>query len=506
MNRLLEVLVVFADDERIAVEFVVSAGSRFGTEVPEVLRRLGARTVTWDSAVATDYDLILSASDHDDLHELSGPLVLFPHGAGFQKYSPHSSGDVRERAGLTSGSLWHDGRPVPALLVVAHDNQSDLVPGFSDRILVAGDPVMDNLLRLSRKRSELRKQYGIGPQQSLVTLTSTWGATSLLGRWPKLPAQLLAELPYDEFRVAAVLHPNIWAAHSSWQIRQWLRTAVASGLILVPPTGPWQGALAAAGCVIGDHGSLSAYASGLSIPLILGSFGEEEVPRNTAMWQLGTSAPRLDGYASLADQIRAAAARPEPDLLHSLATEVFSRWGESLSILQRELFRLLQLAPIHRPRALAAQPLDVDPVAPAAFHVEISGDRILRIERFPADIGVFGRPRGARFLIAYDDADEIMLQSAAAIVARTPADRNWAATTLGRFPGCRLVAEPTDTDSAVLTVRERSESAEYTAHLQGIELLPAVSVWFYCQSRGLGGARTATLFANEPGVVEFSRR
>ncbi|TDD57670.1 hypothetical protein E1263_22510 [Kribbella antibiotica] len=506
LNRLLEVLVVFADDDRIAVEFVVSAGSRFGAEVPGVLQRIGARIVTWDTAVATDYDLILSASDHEDLHELGGPLVLLPHGAGFQKYSPHNEADVRERAGLRSGALWRDRKRVPELLVVAHDNQKSLVPGFADRVLVAGDPVMDNLIQLSSRRAELREQLGIGPSQSLVTLTSTWGPASLLGRWPKLPAQLLAELPYDEYRVAAVLHPNIWAAHSSWQIHQWLRTAVASGLILVPPTGPWQSVLAAASCVVGDHGSLSAYSSGLATPLVLGAFGEEEVPRGTAMWRLGGSVPRLDGYESLADQIRSTMGKPEQQLLKSLAEDVFARQGQALSILQRELFRVLELSPVHRPQALEAQALGADPVDTAAFHVEISDGPVLRVERFPADLAVFGRPRGVRHLVAYDDADVVLLQSATAIVARIPPEPSWAAATLDRFPGCKVVVEPTAPNAALLTVRESPEHTAYVAQFQGIELLATASVWLYCRVRGSETGRTAVLFANESGFVDFTLR
>lgn len=34
--------------------------------------------------------------------------------------------------------------------------------------------------------------------------------------------RLLAELPYDQFRIALVLHPNVWSSHSRRQIEAWL--------------------------------------------------------------------------------------------------------------------------------------------------------------------------------------------------------------------------------------------------------------------------------------------
>ncbi|MDX2970562.1 hypothetical protein [Kribbella solani] len=501
LNRLLEVLVVFGDDPRVGVEFVVSSGSRFGAEVPAVLRRLGARIVDWDDAVATTYDLILSASEHDDLHELQGPLVLLPHGAGFQKHSPHNVAGTRERAGLTTRALWHDDRRVPSLVVVSHRNQRRLLPEFADRILVAGDPAMDALIQLAGHREELRRQFGLQPGQRLVTVTSTWGPRSLLGRWPTLPPQLLAELPLDEFRVAAVLHPNVWAEHGGWQIRNWLRTALASGLILVPPTGPWQSALAAAECVIGDHGSLSAYATGLGTPLILGAFGAEEVPRDTAMWQLGRTAPRLDGHLSLADQIRAALS--SVDINRGLAAEVFEREGQSLDILQREFFEMLGLAPVHRPRAAVPEVWDARPPNIRAFQVEVADDgSALRVERFPAELDEFARPGAARRLVAYGNAEEAILQRAAAIVAPDATDGSWASATLDRYPGCRLVVAPKNPTSAALTARHGRTA--YSMTYRGIDGVVAAAIWLYLRAEGFERTEVTATVGDAAGSVEVT--
>lgn len=488
LNRVLDVLAIFADDVRIQVVFVVNPGSRFGGDVPAVLERLGARTVEWREAIATEYDLVISASDHDDLHQLRGPLVLLPHGAGFQKYSPYGGG---ERAGLTSTALWHEGRPVPDTLVVSHENQRALVPDdLTDRVFVGGDPSLDALTALVGRRGELRRQLGIGQNQILVTLTSTWGPRSLLGRWPTLPAQLLAELPWDEFRVAAVLHPNVWASHSAWQIRHWMRTALACGLILLPPTGPWQLGLAAADCVVGDHGSLSAYATGLGVPLLLGAFGAEEVPPGSPMGRLGEIVRRLDGQQSLAEQVRQELSASDRDVLRGLADQVFAQTGSSLVLLQRRLYELLDLQPEHQPRPRTIDSWRVEPRDVNAFHVELNQDRdTLAIERFPAALREFARPRGARHLIAFDDAEETLLQNAAAIITQDAvpntepqpdaARRDDALDLLDRFPGCRVVVAVPQTGAMVLTSRDgRSRSARY---LTATDLgpVPVAAAWLH---------------------------
>ncbi|GAA1706570.1 hypothetical protein GCM10009745_63030 [Kribbella yunnanensis] len=493
LNRALDVLAVFADDLRVQVSFVVSRGSRFGAEVPRVLEELGARVIDWQQAVDERFDLVISASDHADLHELRGPLALFSHGAGFMKYSPHNDPTADERAGLTGAALWHEGHGVPHLLGLSHENQRELLGELADRAHVIGDPTLDSMMLLAERRDILRGQLGLSPTQRLVTLTSTWGPRSLLARRPTLPAQLLAELPWDEYRVAAVLHPNIWAAHGPWQIRHWLRTALSSGLILLPPAGPWQIGLAAADCVIGDHGSLSAYAAGLSRPLMLAAFGEEEVPRDTAMWRLSRRVPQLNPRLALAAQVRHAIDHVELDVLREAADDVFSEQGRSLGLLQRHLYDVLGLEPQYRPTPRDVPEWQTAP-EPSAFHAvvaEVNGSdgRAVSVERFPAALLRLARPGLAHHLVARRDADEVTLQNAAAIIT-AGAEPGAAAQTLSRYPGCRLAVEGT-AEAVVLTERDGTR-----IRVTGLEGPPpaawtAASVWIHLRARTPGGARGA---------------
>ncbi|CAD5916514.1 protein of unknown function [Streptomyces sp. KY75] len=141
-----------------------------------------------------------------------------------------------------------------------------------------GDPCYDELLGSADRVASYRRALGVPGRHRLVVLSSTWGPTSLIGQGPGLAARVLAALPYDEFRVAAIVHPNVWSEHGSWQIRDLLAPALDAGLMLVLHIHAWRSALVAADVVVGDHGSVTLYGAALGKPVLLGAYGSEAVP------------------------------------------------------------------------------------------------------------------------------------------------------------------------------------------------------------------------------------
>ncbi|WP_280232558.1 hypothetical protein [Nocardia cyriacigeorgica] len=471
LDRVLDVLPALAGDLRIEVWFTIDEGSEFSVGLAEQVRALGARIVSWDEATRTDFQLIVAASDNSDLHALSGPLFLIPHGAGFQKYSPHSTPDgVRTLSGFAASALWHEGRPIPARIGLSHENQlghiADAAPGLVDRAAVIGDPCLDRLTLLARDRDRCKRSLGLRREQSLIVMTSTWGAHSTMGRWPSLPAELIAQLPYDEYRVAAVLHPNIWTYHGSWQVRHWLARARAAGLILVTPTEPWKAVLAAADCVIGDHGSLSAYSTGLRRPLLLAAFGAAEVPPGTSMSELGEQIPRLVRDRPLATQIRTAIETVDHALLDRLAEQVFAHRGRAQDRLRAVMYELLDLTPPPWPSMVPPTPTEPLPsTTPGAFRVAVEFDdsdgrhTALALRRYPAILdNPAEREDGNHLVVASNEPDERLAQNAAIVVACHPMDgdaaRDWAATTLSELPGCRIAATASDAGTLFALLRD----------------------------------------------------
>ncbi|MCP2270056.1 hypothetical protein [Actinokineospora diospyrosa] len=198
------------------------------------------------------------------------------------------------------------------------------VPGAVDRAVVIGDPRWDRMLASVAHRPRFRAALGVGEHQDLVVVSSTWRAESLFGSWPDLLRQLLAELPVDRYRVAAVLHPHLWFAHGPHQVRLWLADCLRSGLVLIPPAEGWAAALIAADVVVGDHGAVTCYGAALDKPVVLASFPAEEVAVGSAADRLGSLAPVLHRRASLRTQLESAQAGFAPGRFDPVAELVTS--------------------------------------------------------------------------------------------------------------------------------------------------------------------------------------
>ncbi|RJL20695.1 hypothetical protein [Bailinhaonella thermotolerans] len=305
--RLLDALTVFDGDERVQVLFAFDESSAFGGGVARSLAERGARVVPWEEVRDLDHDLALTASENVDLGRVDGPVVVLPHGIGFHKYVPDSNGGGERVSGVVP--VRHL-RGKDVLMAVSHPAQRDALrpvcPEAAERCVVVGDPVLDRLTASLPLRDLYRAELGVARHQRLVVLTSTWGRDSLLGARPRLPAELLAALPADEYRVALAAHPNIASWHGEFHLSQALAGARAAGLLRLPPADGWQAALVAADLVIGDHGSVTLYAAALDRPLLLNPPSATTVP-GTPPADLARSAPRLSADHDLAEQLARAA-------------------------------------------------------------------------------------------------------------------------------------------------------------------------------------------------------
>ncbi|MBE1535876.1 hypothetical protein [Actinomadura algeriensis] len=359
-QRLLEAARLLEDDLRVQVVFT-QGPDRFGAGVREFLSRLGASTVSWAEATRTRFDLAIAAG-YGGVHEVHAPLILMPHGVGFNKVLPRRTGRAaggRNVYGIDRQRLVHDGALVPSTIALAHrDDRAALARSCPEAVpaaAVVGDPSHDTLVASRDRRSAYQVALGAGNGRRLVVVTSTWGPGSLLDRRPDLWSRLTEDLPEDEFRIVTLLHPNVWAEHGTWQIRAWLATSLRRGLRLVPPEADWRAVLAAADWVVGDHGSASVYGVLSRVPVLLGSFRRTDVNPDSPAARLGEDAPRLTARGSLRRQLVQAAEGFRPEQLRRVAERITSEPGRSARNTRRVMYRLLRLP----------QP-DTVPVAPPA--------------------------------------------------------------------------------------------------------------------------------------------
>lgn len=482
LTRLLDILSLIESDRRIQLVFTYDADSTaiFSAGVPEFLGTLRASVVSWRQALESRFDLVIAASENDDLHLFDAPIVLVPHGIGYQKYYPRS----RTVAGMNPARLVHDGRVVPAMVALSHAEQRahlrEAGPEAAARAVMIGDPCHDRLRAGMHRASAYRAAFG-DPGHTLVVIASTWGSGSLLGTVPDLPLRLVSELEYDGYRCCAVLHPGITAAHSPWQVDAWLSEARQAGLQVLPPEAGWQAALTAASCVISDFGSLALYAAAVDRPLLLiGDGGETMVP-GSPIEALAAETARLDPDDALGPQIDLAIRRHTPGDHAAVVKQAVGAADMSAGLLRPQLYRLMDLS---EPATEATFPPhevpDVEPQDVAAFVVgaEETGPAV-RIVRFPST----GRRHdlAGKHLVAHETRATLRQLSTAAIVYNGLEEQDserfprWSEEILRQWPDAAVAAATVGRSTCLVRTRDGVQR-ELTLTARSIDPLIAASL------------------------------
>jgi hypothetical protein len=268
--------------------------------------------------------------------------------------------------GLSAEWLLHEGRLVADVVVLSHPEQLDrlrcAVPEAASSAAVVGDVCLDRMLASQPLRAVYRRALGADDRQ-LVVVSSTWGPASLFGTDPQWVARLAAGIPVDDFRVVLVLHPNIWAWHSPWQVRQWVRGCERVGVRVLPPEEGWRAALVAADLVIGDHGSVTFYGAALGRPVLLACAPVDQVDPRSAIGGFLRAAPRWREGTDPVAQLREAMDGYDPAALREWTDLATSVPGGAAGALRTRLYALLRLT---EPDPVAEVPLLPSPPAEGA--------------------------------------------------------------------------------------------------------------------------------------------
>ncbi|CCB75415.1 MULTISPECIES: UDP-N-acetyl glucosamine 2-epimerase [Streptomycetaceae] len=496
-TRLLDVLPLFHGDLRIQCLATCTGSSPFTDGTRRLLDQVGLLVLPWEQAKATPADLVISASYGGELAELQGELAVLSHGIGYnKKLSREPGAGSREPGagsrepgagsrepgagsrepgagsrepgagpvfGLSPEWLLHEGKPFASATVLSHPEQLERLraacPEAAPTAVLAGDPCFDRMLAAVRYRERYRRAFGIAPGQRLVVLNSTWNPRALFGDAAGDPlAQLLprltSELPLDQYRTAAVLHPNIWHGHGTGQVRRWLERARRAGLLLIPPLGEWRQALIAADCVIGDHGSVTYYAAALGRPVLLGAFPAQDLDPGSPVAELGRSAPHLRPREPLRPQLDRLLDGYDPAPQARFAALATSAPGRSAALLRRLFYDLLGLAEPAHPAALDRLPLPDRAVPPPTAPVRVltrldramaGGAPEVAVTRYADPATEPGDPDtlDAHTVVHEETADPGRLDLADVVVAhdsRLGPAAAWTREALALYPHCAMAA------------------------------------------------------------------
>jgi hypothetical protein len=326
LDRLLSVVSLLEADHRIQLIFTINEGSAFKHGLDEALDRLGVLAIPWPHVPHHRFDLALTSAVLPREVGIEGPVLVLPHGVGFESYALRGVPDDNNH------------------FIVADefslDRLREQAPDLAERASI-GDPYLDRLVVSLSQLTPYRRALGVDSRRKLVLLASTWGSSSLIAEHFDLVQQLLTQLPTDDYRICLVLHPNVWAAHGRLQIEAWLREALRQGLLLIPPLGGEQAALVGADMVIGDHGSVTSYAAALGHPVlrVADSTSSNTAQANPDARQSATYA-LLDPTHDLHRQVEAAIKATSTAAAYVHTPAAAAKSAEELS---RTVYRLLEL-------------------------------------------------------------------------------------------------------------------------------------------------------------------
>jgi hypothetical protein len=366
--------------------------------------------------------------------------------------------------------LLHEGRPVADHTVLSHPEQlarlSASCPEAVPTAVLAGDPCYDRLLEALPYRERYRRALNVQPGQRLIVLNSTWNPGSTFGDLddvlPLLLDRLSTELPLDEYRVAAILHPNIWHGHGPGQIRGWLERARRVGMLLIPPLDGWRQVLVAADCVIGDHGSVSYYAAAIGRPVLLAAFAEDDVDPASPVAEFGRTADRIDTYQPIRPQIDHHLRTHRPERFAKLTAFVSSDPGRSAELLRALFYGILGIAEPSYAAALdglAPAPVSLTPPM-CALRVLVTQATELVVTRYPETANPDERSSAdhVHLSVREDTADFGALRRADLIVNYTEtAGRsmmNWLDQAALQSPHASMVARTTGPGEAIARFRD----------------------------------------------------
>ncbi|MFD7426123.1 hypothetical protein ACFV6Z_03500 [Streptomyces sp. NPDC059818] len=355
-----------------------------------------------------------------------------------------------------------NGVPIADALVLSHPEQCDRLraacPEAAPTAVLAGDPCFDRVLAARPYRERFRRALGVRAGQRLIVLNSTWNPESFFGDGgaggddvlPALLPRLAREFPVDEYRFAAVLHPNIWHGHGPGQVRAWLDRARRCGLVPIDPLEGWRQALLAADAVVGDHGSVTFYAAALGTPVLLAAAPLHELDPGAPVSDLMREAPRLDPRGPLREQIDRLVEDHRP--LPGPAAYTTSVPGEAAVRLRTLFYSMMGAAEPEWPASLDPLPLPghepVSVTAPLHVLTRVPWPGEVVVTRWAGPPPAAECAGGEVHIAVHEDTRDVDQLELADVIFRDglPDDPRfgspavWTQEVLQRRPGCALAA------------------------------------------------------------------
>ena len=249
------------------------------------------------------WDLVILADHLFNGNSLSGldalqfwPTLRIMHGI------PNKVHDG-EHYTFGSGCFYIDGKVRYTNIQVTSDADKELAieinPKLSEKVIVVGNLRSDALLEKLLNRDKIRNDLGIGKEEKLVFIVSTWGPHCLFNTMGNV---ILAEALklMGQFHFALSIHPleHSLQIKNSTNWESYLSSLQKEGFFILKPGDNWDKFIVACDIILTDHTSLSLYGAAMYKPYIYVPVPENLIQKNGLTWQLMQISPCLNLDAS----------------------------------------------------------------------------------------------------------------------------------------------------------------------------------------------------------------
>lgn len=219
-------------------------------------------------------------------------------------------------------------------------------PAFEGAVEVVGNLGDDRLLAEVPNRADHRQRLGIGPDERVVLVFSTWGPNGLFHRFGDAILAQAGALR-DEFRFILSAHRldnQPGAGERNWG--EHVASQASRGFLVRDPDEDWVPYLVACDVVLSDHTSVTTHAALIDRPVVHVPAAGGVLEPGSPVWRLHKVTPGIRADATdLGETLRAALSDGPSPGLRDLAGQLNSHPGEAADRIRAITHELLRLAP-----------------------------------------------------------------------------------------------------------------------------------------------------------------
>ncbi len=212
-------------------------------------------------------------------------------------------------------------KPIYQTMIATHameiDNAAREYASYRGVVTTSTNAVLERLLLRAEQKTSLKARVELTDGRPVVLFMSTWGHPSLMSSHGKELAQEIESLGKD-FHLVFSVHPKL---ANSKRAKSILRSLLANGAKVIPPTTSWIDYMAVSDVAVSDITSMCLYSALLGIPTVFVDPPLHRLIPGGLVEELVRHSPQARSVRDLKPRLWDALHRPNIDVLKRLRSQ-----------------------------------------------------------------------------------------------------------------------------------------------------------------------------------------